>query len=123
MARPKPARPFLSEETTRLVAERFRALADANRLRLRSVLMEGERSVGDLVAAVGLVQPTVSRHLAVLRRQGIVARRTDANRAYYRIVDATVVTLCEVVCGGLAERMASGLEELPSPKAWRGTGI
>lgn len=123
MARAKRPRPFLSEEATRLVAERFRALADANRLRLLSVLMEGERSVGDLVADVGLEQPTVSRHLAVLRRQGIVARRTEANRAYYRIVDPTVITLCEVVCGGLAERLASGLDELPSPKAWRGTGI
>lgn len=123
MARAKRSRPFLSEEATRLVAERFRALADANRLRLLSVLMDGEHSVSDLVEAVDLEQPTVSRHLAVLRRQGIVARRTDANRAYYRIIDATVLTLCRVVCGGLAERLASGLEELPSPKAWSGTGI
>ncbi len=123
MPRPRRSRPLLSEEATRLVAERFRALADANRLRLLSVLMEGERSVGELVTALGLEQPTVSRHLAVLRRHGIVARRTDANRAYYRIVDPSVVTLCQVVCGGLAERLASGLGELPSPQAWRGTGI
>jgi DNA-binding transcriptional ArsR family regulator len=123
MPRRRRSRPFLSEEATRLVADRFRALADPSRLRILSVLMEGERSVGDLVEALALEQPTVSRHLAVLRRQGIVARRTDGNRAFYCIADPTVVKLCEVVCGGLAERLATGLEELPSPESWRGAGI
>ena len=118
----KPATP-LSEEALPLVAARFRALADPSRLHLLATLMGGERSVQALVEATALSQTNVSRHLGVLRREGIVARRREGNRAVYRIVDASVVQLCQLACGGLTGRLSQELEALPEDRDWRGYGI
>jgi DNA-binding transcriptional ArsR family regulator len=105
--------PLLSDEALRLVADRFGALSDPSRLRILNQLMQGESSVQELVTATGFEQPNVSRHLSVLRREGIVARRAEGNRALYRIQDATIVRLCEIVCGGLTGRLTRTLEALP----------
>ncbi len=120
MAREKPV---MTEEALQMVAARFRALSDPTRLRLLSLLMEGERSVGELAESAELDQPVASRHLAVLRREGLVARRAEGNKGFYRIQDASVVQLCEVVCGGLAEKLADDLEALPDAAQWRGMNI
>lgn len=63
----------------------FDALAQPNRQRILEVLVSGERSVGDLVAALGLPQPAVSKHLRVMRTAGLVDVRGDAQRRLYRI--------------------------------------
>ncbi len=63
----------------------FRALSDATRRRLLALLLDGEACVGDLVEVLGLPQPTVSRHLAHLRRAGWVAVRRDAPWVHYRL--------------------------------------
>jgi DNA-binding transcriptional ArsR family regulator len=105
------------------VAARFRALADPTRLRLLNLRWAGERAVGVLAVAAARAQPIGARLLAVLRRDGIVARRAAGNKGFYRINDATLVQLCEVVCGGLAETLADGLEALPDAAMWRGMNI
>ena len=104
--------PVLSDEALELVSARFRALSDPKRLRILNLLMQGESSVQDLTEAAGLEQPTVSRILAQLRREGIVQRRPEGNRAIYRIQDPTIVELCGIVCGGLADHFTEGLEAL-----------
>jgi DNA-binding transcriptional ArsR family regulator len=109
MARPRAAAPP-SDALLDMMAARFRALGDPSRLRLLHLLMAGERSVGELEEASGLGQASVSRHLAVLRREGLLARRAEGNRALYRIVDPTVRRLCDLVCGSLEERLTGGLE-------------
>ncbi len=111
--RASSAHPVLSDEALRLVAARFRALSDPTRLRILNTLMQGESSVQDLVATTGFEQPNVSRHLSVLRREGVVERRSEGNRALYRIADPTIVELCEIVCGGLSGRLMETLEALP----------
>lgn len=103
----------LTDEALELVAARFRALSDPTRLRVLNTLMQGESSVQDLAETTGSEQPNVSRHLAHLRREGIVERRPEGNRAIYRISDPTIVELCEIVCGGLAGRFFEGLDALP----------
>lgn len=113
MARSRASLPLLGEAAVSLVAARFRILGDPARLRILNVLAAGELSVQDLVESTGLEQPNVSKHLGLLRREGIVARRGDGNRAFYRIVDPSVLELCEIVCGGLAARLAGALEALP----------
>ena len=71
----------LSDDAIQLVAARLRALGDPTRLRILNTLMQGEHSVRDLVEATGLEQSNVSRHLAVLRREGLASRRAEGNRA------------------------------------------
>jgi DNA-binding transcriptional ArsR family regulator len=63
----------------------FQALGEPRRLAIVEVLRDGERPVGDLVDALGLSQPAVSKHLRVLRDAGLVDVRVDAQRRLYRI--------------------------------------
>lgn len=63
----------------------FKALGDATRLRIAHLLGEGEVSVCHVHEALGLSQPKVSRHLAYLRRVGLVSTRRDGRWIYYRL--------------------------------------
>ena len=100
----------LTPEVMELIAERFRALAEPARLRLLNVLLEGERSVTELVEETGLNQANVSKHLGVLRSCGFVERRKDGLYSFYSIADDSVGTLCDIMCGRLevlAKRQSS----------------
>ena len=66
-------------------AELFDTLADPNRRRILSLLLDGERSAGELVEALEMSQPAVSKHLKVLRDAGFAEVRTDAQRRLYRL--------------------------------------
>ncbi len=63
----------------------FDVLAEPHRRQILDLLREDERAVGDLVAEVGISQPSVSKHLRVLRDAGLVEVRTDAQRRVYRL--------------------------------------
>ena len=63
----------------------FRALADRTRLRLLNLMGDDEVCVCFLVEALKLTQPKISRHLAYLRRAGIVASRRDGKWMHYRL--------------------------------------
>jgi DNA-binding transcriptional ArsR family regulator len=67
------------------VSEVFEVLAEPNRRRILDLLREDEHPVGHLVDALGLTQPTVSKHLRVLRDAGLVEVRADAQRRLYRL--------------------------------------
>jgi len=110
----RTAAPVLGDGVLEMVAARFRILGDPSRLRLLGLLMEGDFTVHELVDASGLTQTNVSRHLGLLRRDGIVGRRRDGNRAVYRIADPTVEKLCALVCGGLSQSRSRDLDALES---------
>ncbi len=61
----------------RCAARFFQALGDPTRLNILCLLRDGERTVGDLVEALGVPQPKVSRHLKVLREVGLVRAERD----------------------------------------------
>jgi DNA-binding transcriptional ArsR family regulator len=63
----------------------FDVLAEPNRRRILDLLREKERPVGDLVSALRVSQPAVSKHLRVLRDAGFVEVRSDAQRRLYRV--------------------------------------
>ena len=63
----------------------FKGFADPTRLRILNVLAAGELCVCDIVGMLRLSQPTVSRHLAYLRRTGLVAARPELRFTYYRL--------------------------------------
>lgn len=66
----------------------FRAFADPTRLRLLHLLSAGELCVCDLVEVLEVPQPKVSRHLAYLRRAGLVCARRDGLWSHYRLAEA-----------------------------------
>ena len=63
----------------------FEAVAEPNRRRILELLRGGERPAGDLVEAMGLSQPGVSKHLKLLREAGLVSVRPDGQRRLYRL--------------------------------------
>jgi DNA-binding transcriptional ArsR family regulator len=63
----------------------FETLAEPNRRRILDLLRATERPVGELVDALDLSQPAVSKHLRVLREAGLVEARIDAQRRLYRV--------------------------------------
>jgi DNA-binding transcriptional ArsR family regulator len=64
----------------------FEAVAEPSRRALLDALIDGERTAGELVATLpALTQPTVSRHLRVLREVGLVEVRADAQRRIYAL--------------------------------------
>lgn len=66
-------------------ADLFDTLADPSRRRILSLLLDGERSAGELVEALHMSQPSVSKHLKVLREAGFAEVRADAQRRLYRL--------------------------------------
>ncbi|MCX6617405.1 MAG: metalloregulator ArsR/SmtB family transcription factor [Acidobacteria bacterium] len=76
----------------------FKALADANRLRIMNLLLHGELCVCDIQRVLESPQPNVSRHLASLRHAGLVLDRRDGLRMFYRLNNTHAPVL-----GGLFE--------------------
>ena len=101
MALPHP----ISDDLAELVARRFRLLAEPMRIRLLDRLRDEEATVGDLADALETSQQNVSKHLAALAEAGMLGRRKEGNRVYYRIVDESVFALCEQVCGSLQQQL------------------
>ena len=94
-----PQAPFqLSEQPLEVefVAKYFRGFGDPTRLQILELLSEGERSVGELVDAIGGPQPKVSNHLACLRWCGFVRSRREHRTVYYSIGDKRVLKMIEL---------------------------
>ena len=114
----------LSTEALQQVAAYFQVLSEPTRLQILNLLRSGERSVGELAQLCGYTSANISRHLAFLTRQGLVARESRGTSGYYRIADESVYALCDLVCGSIArqlERSAKGRQVFagsirPEPK-------
>lgn len=85
-------------------ARLLKALANERRLMILCMLVEGERSVGDLNAHLELSQSALSQHLAVLREDGLVSTRREAQTIYYALAEGPaqhiIDTLHRIYCAG-----------------------
>jgi ArsR family transcriptional regulator len=115
--------PAQFEASAAEAAKLLRALANERRLMILCQLTEGERSVGQLLPAVGLSQSALSQHLAVLREEGVVATRREAQTVWYRIADPAalrvVATLAEIFCSKDAKTSDERQPDLPEAKRGR----
>jgi DNA-binding transcriptional ArsR family regulator len=102
----KPNR-VLNDEALELVAARFRVLAEPMRLKLLNALGDSEKNVTELVVATRSGQANVSKHLGILLKEGLVARRKVGLSTYYRVTDERTFELWETVCSSLGEHLAS----------------
>ena len=91
-------RATLTPRNVERVAARFRALGEPARLRIVQALRGGERCVTDLMNDTGLNQANLSRHLQLLSTMGLVSRRKEGLFVFYRLADARVLRLCELMC-------------------------
>jgi DNA-binding transcriptional ArsR family regulator len=70
------------------MSQALEVLAEPRRRQILDLLREAERPVGELVGALGVSQPGVSKHLRILREAGLVEVRRDAQRRIYRVCPA-----------------------------------
>ena len=87
------------------VANYFSLLCEPTRLKILYAVCNGERSVGDIVIAVGSTQTNVSRQINMLYRAGVLARRKEGAQVFYRVDDQKTIDLCKSVCGRIALQM------------------
>src|SRR5579863_6833513 len=87
-------------------SELLKSLGNRHRLLILCQLTEGERSVGDLAAFLELRDSTVSQHLSLLRKDGLVQARRDGQTIWYSIVSAparqVLAALFEIFCKSAA---------------------
>jgi ArsR family transcriptional regulator len=91
-----------SDEVFELAADIFRVMSAPMRLKIISVLCDGERNVSELLERIPTTQPNMSQHLTTLHKAGVIGRRREGVQVYYRLINDRVVTLCRAVCTQIA---------------------
>ena len=91
------------------VAKLFQALADPTRLRILGLLLTGEVCVCDIHESLRIPQPKASRHLAYLRRAGLVDGRREGLWVHYRLADAP-----DAIAATIRQAVAHALGHLES---------
>jgi ArsR family transcriptional regulator len=110
------ALPLLDSSADLLLSRIATGVREPMRLQLLSALLRGERSVTELTHLLRRSQPSVSKHLRVLRDQQLVRTRRDRNRVFYRIAAedpaghaaTALLEALEQSVGGRAERRRGG---------------
>lgn len=80
-----------------LAVKLLKSLANTHRLRLVCALLDGERSVGQLVRTLGIPQPSLSQQLGEFREIGLVAKRRAAKQVFYRLADERAAALIAIL--------------------------
>src|SRR5919198_6132776 len=93
-----------------MLARFFSGLDDPTRVLILQLLLDGEKTVSELVAAIGSPQGRVSTHLGCLRHCGYVRTRREGRHVYYRLADERVRALLRIA----QELMADHARELVS---------
>lgn len=109
---------YEDRELAALAAEKIKIFAQPQRLMILSCLLRGERNVGDIAEATGLVQPALSQQLGELRRAELVQTRKEAKQVWYALADADVaacVRTIEAIFGGIGEIPAAGVSPVGGP--------
>lgn len=97
----------LKDEITQLHAEVCSALADANRIMILYTLNEGRANVGSMAETLEIPQPTISRHLKVLRERGMVTATRDGQQVYYTLTDKRVIDALDLMRSLMADRLSN----------------
>lgn len=79
-------------------SKQFKAFGDPTRLRILSLLATGEMTVNRITAEIGLSQPTISRHLGILREARVVVDRREGQQVFYSLHKKEVSDCCTSFC-------------------------
>ena len=86
----------------------MKALANPDRLMLLCQLSQGEHNVGELEAALGITQPTLSQQLTVLREEALVSTRREGKHVFYRLASDDAAAVMAVLHSRLCAAQAQG---------------
>ena len=91
-------------EAAATAAGLMKALANPDRLMLLCQLAQDEMSVGELEAALGILQPTLSQQLGVLRAEGLVETRREGKHIHYRVSSGPALAVLKVLYREFCEK-------------------
>ncbi len=89
----------------RLHADMCKVFTNPARIRILSLLRDGERPVGELAGGLGLAQPTVSKHLIAMRDRGALTSRKEGATVYYRVANPKVLRAFDLIREALVENL------------------
>ncbi len=96
----------LKEEVVKLHAQVCSGLADPNRILIIYTLKDGPQCVNDIANMMELPQPTISRHLKVLRERGIVRAERDGQAIIYSLADTRYIQALDLLRSALADQLS-----------------
>jgi ArsR family transcriptional regulator len=88
-----------------LQADVLKTLANPRRLEIAHLLADGPMTVGHLAERLGLAQPNVSQHLALMRAAGVLVAERDGREIYYRLTDQDFIRACGLMRAALQRRL------------------
>jgi ArsR family transcriptional regulator len=94
------------DEVYTLQAEVLKTLSNPRRMEIIHLLADGPREVSRLAEEMGISQPNVSQHLALMRAAGVVEAERDGREVRYRLSDPEIIVACETMRGVLVRRLA-----------------
>ena len=94
-----------------LQAEILKTLANSRRLEIIHLLASGPLSVGQMVDELGIAQPNVSQHLALMRSAGVVEAERDGREIRYRLADPDILVACGIMRQALQRRLRRLVEQ------------
>jgi len=100
----------LKDEINKLHAQVCSGLADPNRILILYTLAETPHNVSDLAAMLEIPQPTVSRHLKVLRERSMVNADRDGQSVYYSLADDRIIQALDLLRAMLADSLESQID-------------
>lgn len=89
---------LFSEDQINHLSKKFKILSEPSRLKILSSLFGGEKCVTEIIEHTGLMQANVSKQLRTLHDSGILASRSEGLQRYYRVIDFTILQICNVLC-------------------------
>ena len=106
-----------------LQADVLKVLANPRRLQILHAVAERPADVGTLARRLGMSQPNLSQHLAVMRAAGMVDASRDGREVRYRLADPDVMVACSVMRGVLVRRLDRLARLTTSPARRTGTPL
>ena len=92
----------------RLHADMCKVFTNPARIRILNLLREGEKSVGELADALGVAQPTVSKHLIAMRDRAVLGSRKEGATVYYRVANRKVLKAFDLIREALMQSLREG---------------
>ena len=102
----------MNRATLEIIARRLKALAEPTRLEILQEIEAQELCVSEIVERVGGSQANVSKHLGVLRNNGLVSSRREGMNVFYRIEDGAVFGVCQLMCRCVEQQALRAVESL-----------
>ncbi|AZT90643.1 ArsR family transcriptional regulator [Caldicellulosiruptor changbaiensis] len=87
----------MEERIYKRISEYFKALSHPTRIKIIELLAKSEMCVCEMMAKLQLDQSHISRHLIILKSNGMVEDRREGNRVFYRVVDKNVIEIVEKI--------------------------